>query len=278
MSLSFACSPSLQTSHRFRKQCFSPTPPGFHLRCSITPPQSRLSRRALLTLVCHSSLILPLAAAASDDAYDTYAPTYDILDSPPSALPTALGFTSLRSRALALATGATLEIGCGTGANFALYPPGVAAVTAVDISEGMLSLARAQVDALPAAPPFDVARGDATGLPSDWSARFDTVVDTFSLCAISDPAAALAEMRRVVRRDGRVILVEHCLSDFGPLAAYQDLVAEPVAAVSKGCFWNQDVVGLAQSVGLTVVSAERALGGTVVSLVLCRNDAESDGA
>lgn len=277
MSFAFASSPSLRRLRRLQNQRISPTPPASRPRCSATPPQPRLSRRALLALACHTALIPPLAAAASDDAYDAYAPTYDVLDSPPAALPTALGFTSLRTRALALAAGATLEVACGTGANFALYPPRVTAVTAVDISEGMLTVARAQAGALSAGPPFDVARGDAAALPRDWGGRFDTVVDTFSLCAISEPAAALAEMRRVVRREGRVILVEHCVSEFGPLAAYQDLVARPVAAGSKGCFWNQDVVGLARSAGLRVVSAERALGGTVVSLVLCRDDAETDG-
>jgi ubiquinone/menaquinone biosynthesis C-methylase UbiE len=62
-----------------------------------------------------------------------------------------------------------------------------------------------------------VAVADAErGLPyADGS--FDTVLDAFGLCSYEDPVAALREMRRVCRPDGRVLLLEHGRSYLPPL-------------------------------------------------------------
>lgn len=62
--------------------------------------------------------------------------------------------------------------------------------------------------------------GDVADLPFD-SGSYDCVVDTFGLCVFPRPAAALAEAARVLRRDGRLLLLEHQRSPFAPLAWYQ---------------------------------------------------------
>jgi ubiquinone/menaquinone biosynthesis C-methylase UbiE len=106
-------------------------------------------------------------------------------------------------------------------------------------------------------------RGDATSLPFD-AASFDTVLDTFSLCVLGDAAPrALAEMARLVRPGGRVLLLEHSRSSFEPLGAYQDATAEAVAASGKGCFWNQRVAEMLPAAGLRIVARRDALGGTL---------------
>lgn len=184
----------------------------------------------------------------------------------------------MRAAAVARASGRTLEVGCGTGANFPLYSnaPLVRTVTGMDISDGMLAIARQRADSMQAiwpAPKFELLRCDVASMPLAWEAGFDTVIDTFSLCVMPDPGAALREIRRVVKPNGRVFLLEHNVSDSSLLAAYQNLTAVPVAKISKGCFWNQDVVGLAESAGLRVRSLRKDLLGTVISLELCRDDA-----
>ncbi|GLI68241.1 hypothetical protein VaNZ11_012593 [Volvox africanus] len=148
---------------------------------------------------------------------------------------------------------------------------GVASLTTVDLSPGMLRQARTRVAETPALAdlPISFSQADVAALPFPDSS-FDSVVDTFSLCVFPDPQAALNEMARVVRpaaEGGRVLLLEHCRSDNPLLAAYQDVTAVPVAALGKGCVWNQDVEAMASVAGLKVVGGERAAAGTVQLIV-----------
>ena len=121
--------------------------------------------------------------------------------------------------------------------------------------------ARAETLALGEKARFEEA--DATALPFD-DGSFDVVVDTFSLCVIVDPSAALREVRRVLRSKGRAVLIEHSKSDVGALGAYQDLTSAPVKRMSKGCVWNQDVESLVRQSGMRVVKTQRALLGLLV--------------
>ena len=156
----------------------------------------------------------------------------------------------------------------------------VTSLTAVDISEGMLTQARKRAQTL-----FDNERdderndddrvslrkvrfavADAEALPFPDNS-FDCVVDTFSLCVFANPEAALKEVARVLKPDGKALLVEHTRSRTVPLlGSYQDLVAGPVTKMSKGCAWNQDVEAMASRSGLRVVSAEPSLFGLLTTL------------
>ncbi len=43
----------------------------------------------------------------------------------------------------------------------------------------------------------------------------------------------------------------------------QDVTADAVAAMGKGCFWNQDVAGLLSAAGLRIVTKKESLGGLI---------------
>lgn len=131
----------------------------------------------------------------------------------------------------------------------------------------MLTLARERTSTLPQTSQisFIHASVDDTQLPP---ASFDTIVDTFNLCVYSDPVKALKEMKRLVRIDGRVLLLEHTRSINALLAAYQDLTANATAAMSKGCYPNQDVLKLVHSVGFKVLNCEYHAVGSIVYLEL----------
>jgi ubiquinone/menaquinone biosynthesis C-methylase UbiE len=105
----------------------------------------------------------------------------------------------------AQATGEVLEVAIGTGRNLPYYPQGIH-LTGVDFSPAMLQLARRQADRF--GRKVDLRLGDAQALDFP-DACFDTVVCTLSLCAIPDERRAVAEMKRVLRPGGRLLLLDH---------------------------------------------------------------------
>lgn len=102
-----------------------------------------------------------------------------------------------------------LDVGCGTGAHLAAFADTGASCWGVDLSPGMLEVAR---DRLPKS--VDLRLGDATDLPFD-DGFFDTVFTSLFLHEL-DPAtrsAVLAEMGRVAASDGRIIVIDYRSGD-----------------------------------------------------------------
>ncbi len=115
------------------------------------------------------------------------------------------------------AYGETLEVAIGTGRNLAYYPDDVQ-LTGLEWSSAMLAVTRTQADAL--GREIDLHEGDARALGFP-DASFDTVVATFALCGIPDERQALAEMVRVLRPGGLLLLADHVASSFWPARAVQ---------------------------------------------------------
>jgi ubiquinone/menaquinone biosynthesis C-methylase UbiE len=105
----------------------------------------------------------------------------------------------------AQATGEVLEVAIGTGRNLPYYPEGIR-LTGIEFSRAMLDLARRRADELGLQVDLRVGDAQALDLPD---ASFDTVVCTLSLCAIPDDRRAVAEMWRVLRPGGRLLLLDH---------------------------------------------------------------------
>src|ERR687893_1324370 len=103
------------------------------------------------------------------------------------------------------ASGEVLEVAVGTGRNFTFYPQGVR-LSGIDLSPAMLEIARKRAEELGV--DADLREGDAQQLPFA-DAFFDTVVCTLSLCSIPDDRRAIAEMKRVLRPRGRLLLLDH---------------------------------------------------------------------
>ena len=126
------------------------------------------------------------------------------------------------------ATGEVLEVAVGTGLNLELYPEGVR-LTGIDLSPAMLERARDRARQLGRT--VELAEDDAHALDFP-DACFDTVVCTFSLCAIPDERQAIAEMRRVLRPGGLLLLADHVAGSAWPVRAVQrllELITIPVA-------------------------------------------------
>jgi ubiquinone/menaquinone biosynthesis C-methylase UbiE len=155
-----------------------------------------------------------------------------------------------------------LEIGAGTGVGFAFYPAGVT-VSAVEPSVAMA--ARARERAARATATIKVVEARAEELPfTDGS--FDCAIATLAWCSVADPLAAFAEVRRVLRPRGRLLLLEHVHSRWQPARRMQSLAAPTWRRVAQGCRLDQDTVGLLTAAGFAVERRRDHLLGWVVEL------------
>jgi len=152
----------------------------------------------------------------------------------------------LRVEALAGARGRVVEIGFGTALNLPHYPKEVERLVGVDPNPGVNKRAAARVGK--AAFPVEICRASAESLPQE-DASFDTVVCSFSLCGIPDGTRALREARRVMRDDGRLIVLEHGLSDDPKIRTWQRRLSPINAVLAAGCRLDRDIRGMVERGG-----------------------------
>ena len=171
-----------------------------------------------------------------------------------------MGFLDeMRPATVGQAEGEVLEVGFGTGRNLRLYPASVKSVTGLDpmVTEGVPA-----VDARIAQARFPVIRtalrADGT-LPFD-AGRFDSVVTTWTLCSIPDAAAALREMRRVLKPGGRYVFIEHGKAERASTARWQDRIDPLWARLTDGCHINRPIDRIVADAGFELASLDRFRG------------------
>ena len=144
------------------------------------------------------------------------------------------------------ASGRVLELGAGTGANFAYYGPGAEEIFAIEPDPHMLERARGRAGEAPR--PIDLRQASAEEIPFE-DASFDTVVSTLVMCSVNDPLRALSEARRVLKPSGKLRLYDHVRYEnvFG--AFWQDLAAPAWRWLGGGCSPNRDIAGLVREAG-----------------------------
>lgn len=138
--------------------------------------------------------------------YSIFAPLYDLVFSAVEGKT----FAGWRRLLWSKAEGQRiLEVGVGTGRNFPFYPQ-TGSVTAIDFNAKMLR--RAQEKARRENVRVKLALMNVQKLAfADNS--FDTVVSSLLFCEVKDPLKGLAEVKRVVRSGGKVVMLEHVISD-----------------------------------------------------------------
>jgi ubiquinone/menaquinone biosynthesis C-methylase UbiE len=156
------------------------------------------------------------------------------------------GMRAMRKELLAQARGRTLEIGGGTGLNLAHYPDGLDELILSEPEPAMRErLQRKLQRGRRAAGLLDVG---AERLPLE-DRTIDTVVCTLVLCTVDDPQAVLAEIARVLKPDGQLLLIEHVRSRSPRLARWQDRLEGPWRAFAVGCRCNRDTAALLSAAG-----------------------------
>lgn len=160
------------------------------------------------------------------------------------------------------ADGRLLEVGTGTGLNFAFYPQRAEGV-ATELSREMIR--RAQNKSRPAG--VHLVQNCAERLPFA-DASFDAACATLVFCSVSSPARAFAELRRVVKPGGTIVLLEHVRPP-GLLGWLFDLLSFFTVALLDDHF-NRRTAEEARRAGLQTLRVERrALG--IVNIIVCEN-------
>jgi ubiquinone/menaquinone biosynthesis C-methylase UbiE len=174
-----------------------------------------------------------------------YAATYDILNGPAERA----GLRQQRHDLLAQATGATIEIGAGTGLNLPHYPPAVTRLVLIEPDPHMTRRLRRR--AARSGRDAEIINATAGQLPVP-DASFDTAVVTFALCSVPDEQAALGEITRVLAPGGRLLFFEHVRSADPEIAAKQDKMPFPYPLI--GCRPNRDTLQEIEASPLAVES------------------------
>lgn len=168
------------------------------------------------------------------------------------------GLADLRASVIAPASGRTLELGAGTGANATHYPAAVSGLVLTEPDPHMARRLREKLAAAPPPVPYEVIEASAERLPFD-DAGFDTVVSTLVLCTVGDPARACAEIARVLKPDGRLLLLEHVRDPHGgSLGAWQDRLRRPWGWLAGGCHPNRDTGATLAAAGFDLAALEPA--------------------
>jgi ubiquinone/menaquinone biosynthesis C-methylase UbiE len=174
-----------------------------------------------------------------------------------------------RQWACSLASGDVLEVAIGTGRNLPFYRPEVR-LTGVEFSPAMLETARERASAH--GRQVDLRLGDAQALDLPDSA-FDTVLCTLSLCAIPDERRAIAEMKRVLRPGGRLVLVDHVAGSPTWVRAVQWLL-EMITIPLAGEHFRRRPLRVVQAEGFVVETSQRSKLG-IIERVLARKPVET---
>lgn len=200
----------------------------------------------------------PAETTGKQARYDSVAQYYEGVMSPLQRW----GLAGLRAAALSqLPEGRILEIGAGTGLNFVHYPPDAHGV-ATEFSREMLKIASTKTRP----PRVQLLQNRAEDLPFKTHS-FDAAFATLVFCSVESPLQAFAELRRVVRPGGTVVLLEH-VRPRGILGPLFDLLNVLTVRLFDDHV-NRRTAKLVSEAGLEVVEVKSRLLG-VVNLIKCR--------
>jgi ubiquinone/menaquinone biosynthesis C-methylase UbiE len=168
------------------------------------------------------------------------------------------GIGERRGALLADLEGDVVEIGSGTGASLPHYERATR-VVAVEPDESMAS--RLPAKKAEASVPVEVVSSHAEELPFP-DESFDAAVFAFVLCSVGDPALVLEEARRVLKPNGKLVLLEHVRGE-GRVARWQERLTPLHRKLSGNCHLNRDTRATVEAAGFDVSDVGRTtLPGT----------------
>ncbi len=155
-----------------------------------------------------------------------------------------------------------LEIGAGTGLNFRFYPSCKHSV-ASEFSCKMLMVAKEK----PRRENISLIQTDAEILPFAEN-TFDAAFATLVFCSIPNPEKAFAELKRVIRKNGKIILLEHVRPKGLPGYFFDFLNIFTVSLIED--HFNRETAKIAEKLGLKILEVRKKAFG-IVNLIVCEN-------
>lgn len=194
--------------------------------------------------------------------YDNLARFYDAFFYPLERL----GLAKMRKQVIALLpqNGAILEIGCGSGANFAYYRDWQTSIS-TDISLEMLRIAKTRKRQ------NILVNCNAENLPFPANS-FDAAFATLVFCSIPDVALAFQELQRVLRPGAVLILLEHVRPP-GMLGYVFDKLNKVTVRLIDDHF-NRSTAKAAADSGFELIENRQKLAG-IINLIVCRNHGDT---
>ena len=171
------------------------------------------------------------------------------------------GLGAKRRELLAGLRGDVVEIGAGTGANLEHLGAEVERATLLEPNRYLAARLRDRVSHLGVRAERQVGEAPAEALPLPVES-VDAVVATLVLCSVDDLPRALAEIHRVLRPGGTLVLIEHVAAE-GALGTAQRALAPAWSVVARGCQLHRDIGSAVADAGFDVthVASWRLPGG-----------------
>ena len=159
----------------------------------------------------------------------------------------------LRRRVCEGLEGDVVEIGFGSGHNVPFYPQAVTRVAAIEPADVGWRLAEKRLRATSV--PVQRSGLDGQSLPFEDDS-FDAALSTWTMCTIPDIAAALAELRRVLKHGGTLHFLEHGLAPDEGVRRWQHRLEPMQKRIFGGCHLTRPVVDLLTAAGFTIAELD----------------------
>ena len=159
-----------------------------------------------------------------------------------------------RQKVVPLVEGKVLEVGIGSGLNLPFYDKSkIDELWGLDPSEELSDMARKVADRENIVVNFISSGAEEIPLPDSY---FDSVLITYTMCTIPEVARANKEIKRVLKRGGKLIFCEHGEAPDENIRKWQKRINPFWGKLAGGCNINRKIPSLIQNAGFEIVELE----------------------